>query len=189
MAHRLHGQKRMDDVESKRFTDALGLPVGWLDLPRAATDIPETVLDLLVPTGRRNASSKGFSVGPETPTPTADKTLPSTHRPGRQIRTLQKEPSGAAAPAVTQNNDQHTENERTSIEDVPIARENRGVIASATTPDTQDAYPSTSATSLETLQGIPPIAEALIKTLAGKARTGRLDEIHALQLLQQAILL
>jgi hypothetical protein len=47
----------------------------------------------------------------------------------------------------------------------------------------------TSATSLDDLQGIEPIAEALIKTLAGKARTGRLDEMKALELLQQAVLL
>jgi hypothetical protein len=42
-------------------------------------------------------------------------------------------------------------------------------------------------TSLEDLDGIEPIAEALIKTLAGKARTGRLDELKALELLQQAV--
>jgi len=47
----------------------------------------------------------------------------------------------------------------------------------------------TSATSLDDLLGIEPIAEALIKTLAGKARTGRLDEMKALELLQQAVLL
>ena len=51
------------------------------------------------------------------------------------------------------------------------------------------ARPFTSVTSLENLQGIEPIAEALIKTLAGKARTGRLDELKALELLQQAVLL
>jgi hypothetical protein len=48
---------------------------------------------------------------------------------------------------------------------------------------------SASATSLDNLNGIEPIAEALLKTLAGKARTGRLDELKALELLQQAILL
>lgn len=47
--------------------------------------------------------------------------------------------------------------------------------------------PSTSVTSLDNLHGIGPVAEALIKTLAGKARTGRLDELKALELLQQAI--
>ncbi|WP_143328104.1 hypothetical protein [Caballeronia pedi] len=61
----------------------------------------------------------------------------------------------------------------------------------ASTPPERKAspLPSTSVTSLDNLQGIQPIAEALIKTLAGKARTGRLDELKALELLQQAILL
>jgi hypothetical protein len=45
----------------------------------------------------------------------------------------------------------------------------------------------TSVTSLENLDGIEPIAEALIKTLAGKARIGRLDQLKALELLQQAV--
>jgi hypothetical protein len=49
--------------------------------------------------------------------------------------------------------------------------------------------PSPSVTSLDNLHGIEPIAEALIKTLAGKARTGRLDELKAMELLQQAVLL
>jgi hypothetical protein len=44
-------------------------------------------------------------------------------------------------------------------------------------------------TDLDTLRGIAPIAEALLKTLAGKARTGRLDEGAALRLLQQVVLL
>ena len=49
--------------------------------------------------------------------------------------------------------------------------------------------PFATVTSLDNLTGIAPIAEALIKTLAGKARTGRLDELKALELLQQAVLL
>jgi hypothetical protein len=39
------------------------------------------------------------------------------------------------------------------------------------------------------LRGIPPIAEALLKTIAAKARTGLLNEHKALELLQQMILL
>ncbi|OUL89197.1 hypothetical protein CA603_19495, partial [Paraburkholderia hospita] len=50
-------------------------------------------------------------------------------------------------------------------------------------------HPFSSVTSLDNLHGIEPISEALIKTLAGKARTGRLDELKALELLQQAVLL
>ncbi len=39
------------------------------------------------------------------------------------------------------------------------------------------------------VHGIGLIAEALRKTLAGKARTGRLDELKAQKLLQQMVLL
>lgn len=46
-----------------------------------------------------------------------------------------------------------------------------------------------SVTSLDNLHDIAPIAEALLKTPSGKARTGRLDELKALELLQQAVLL
>jgi hypothetical protein len=42
-------------------------------------------------------------------------------------------------------------------------------------------------TSLCDLIGIEPIAEVLIKTLAGKARTGRPDEMKALELLRQIV--
>jgi hypothetical protein len=56
MAHRLHGKKRMDDAEASRFTERLGLPVGWLDTPRSEAEIPESVSDLLTPAARGRAS-------------------------------------------------------------------------------------------------------------------------------------
>jgi hypothetical protein len=34
IADRLNGKKRMDSLEAGRFTERLGLPVGWLDSPR-----------------------------------------------------------------------------------------------------------------------------------------------------------
>src|ERR1700692_3722617 len=58
MDNRLYGQKRMDDAEANRFTQRLGLPTGWLDVPRSVTDIPESVSDLLVPESRRHASAQ-----------------------------------------------------------------------------------------------------------------------------------
>jgi hypothetical protein len=58
MANRFYGQKRMDDAEANRFTERLGLPTGWLDVPRSVTDIPESVSDLLVPPSRRHASAQ-----------------------------------------------------------------------------------------------------------------------------------
>jgi hypothetical protein len=56
MAHRLHGKKRMDDVEARRFTERLGLPAGWLDAPRSEAEIPESVSRLLTPAARGRAS-------------------------------------------------------------------------------------------------------------------------------------
>ena len=62
--------------------------------------------------------------------------------------------------------------------------------AASAVPQRNLAAPApASVTSLDNLHGIEPIVEALIKTLAGNARTGRLDELKALELLQQAILL
>ena len=58
MANRLYGQKRMDDAEANRFTERLGLPSGWLDVPRSVTDIPEPVSELLAPASRRPASAQ-----------------------------------------------------------------------------------------------------------------------------------
>jgi hypothetical protein len=60
---------------------------------------------------------------------------------------------------------------------------------SATPQQNPAPLPFATVTSLDNLHGIAPIAGALIKTLAGKARTGRLDELKALELLQQAVLL
>jgi hypothetical protein len=44
-------------------------------------------------------------------------------------------------------------------------------------------------TDLDTLLGIAPNAEALLKTLAGKALTGRPYQTTALRLLKQVVLL
>jgi hypothetical protein len=99
-------------------------------------------------------------------------------------------PANTATPAAAGEIGVEAQNERLPESNVSFALQRPDSLAS--TPSSsfaQDAYPSTTATNLDTLRGISPIAEALLKTLAGKARTGRLDEIKALQLLQQAILL
>ena len=52
MAHRLHGQKRMDDAEPHRIIAALELPTDWLDQPREISDVPEAVNNILAPASR-----------------------------------------------------------------------------------------------------------------------------------------
>ena len=49
MAHRLHGKKRLDDAEAERMTAVLGLPSGWLDIPRKPADVPVAVAETLTP--------------------------------------------------------------------------------------------------------------------------------------------
>lgn len=55
---RLYGQKRMDDGEAQRFTERLGLPSGWLDVPRAVIDVPEAVSTLLGPQSGQPSSAQ-----------------------------------------------------------------------------------------------------------------------------------
>src|SRR5476651_863235 len=78
MANRFYGQKRMDDAEANRFTERLGLPHGWLDVPRSVTDIPEPVSDLLVPASRRHAAAQQELPSVVEPTTTAAKKRAST---------------------------------------------------------------------------------------------------------------
>jgi hypothetical protein len=204
MAHRLHGQKRMDDAEAKRFTERLGLPIGWLDLPRSVPDIPESVSALLVPASRRHASTQQERPPAVEPTSTPAKKPASTkaqtasarhtHTPdagkARVPRSVAPETNAipmlldqplppASDPALAQLVDT----------DVSFFAARQQIEPTSVAPIVTEVRRLTSTTSLEDLQGIEPIAEALIKTLAGKARTGRLDEMKALELLQQAVLL
>ena len=137
MAHRLHGQKRLDDAEANRFTERLGLPIGWLDSARTAADIPASVTALLLPSRRAGGA--------------------------------QDEAKVRAQPVLPAAADEAPAQARLSM-DAPM-------------------QPASSTTRLDHLQGIQPIAEALLKTLAGKARAGLLDEAKALEMLQQAVLL
>jgi hypothetical protein len=194
----------MDEAEANRFTERLGLPTGWLDAPRLVTDIPESVSDLLVPESRRHASAQQELPPPVEPKATAAKTPASTkvrtagarHAPppdadhtsvptnvaaetnavmGQQDQAL----SSAADPAIRQPVDN----------DVSFSAARQQFAPASVTRVITEPRRLTSATSLDDLLGIQPIAEALIKTLASKARTGRLDEMKALDLLRQAVLL
>ncbi|MGF6931192.1 hypothetical protein OKW41_000331 [Paraburkholderia sp. UCT70] len=210
MAHRLHGKKRMDDVEANRFTERLGLPTGWLDTPRSEADIPESVSRLLTPASRGRASVEqheplaaatkdGVPVNPaEVKAHTgrvraAGRTGPDSSSPASAdvagakemiVVSLQNHVS-AAPDEPAGGSPEESDSELPAA--TPATPE---LLAAAATPQRSPALLSfASVTSLDNLHGIEPIAEALIKTLAGKARTGRLDELKALELLQQAVLL
>ncbi|OUL84239.1 hypothetical protein [Paraburkholderia hospita] len=214
IADRLHGKKRMDSVEANRFTERLGLPAGWLDSPHTDADIPESVSRLLAPAPRGRAA-----VRQDEPVAPAANDGVQVKPAGEEVRTRRKRASAAGdlaqpspvAADVAEEKDaaivspQAHEND---VSDDPAGRAPEeshaaapvstlarpesmpeSLPASGTPRQIPALLPVTSVTSLDTLHGIAPIAEALIKTLAGKARTGRLDELKALELLQQAILL
>lgn len=193
IADRLHGKKRMDSVEINRFTERLGLPVGWLDSPRTEDEIPESVSLMLAPAPRGRTSVEQRE--PQKPATidgvqgkAATKAVRTKHK--RATGTGDSEhPAPVAAEVATVKN--YAEAPAAILSLAGSMPESMPESMPAAVPSHQDLAPvsSTSATSLDNLHGIAPIAEALIKTLAGKARTGRLDELKALELLRQAILL
>ncbi|MDR5806336.1 hypothetical protein [Caballeronia sp. LZ001] len=193
MAHRLHGKKRMDEAEANRFTDRLGLPTGWLDQPRSEAEIPESVSALLAPASRARASAQEQVSRAATDDAGASDGLPPSLRVSEtpsaasasELEPVVSEPqlrsANAANPSPTNEPKQTAAIDAHAVEDdgdrVPV----RALANADLPPDL--------ATRLQGLDGISPIAEALLKTLAGKARTGRLDEFTALELLQKAVLL
>ncbi|MFM0140561.1 hypothetical protein PQQ62_31640 [Caballeronia grimmiae] len=211
MAHRLHGKKRMDDAEAERFTERLGLPRGWLDAPRSEAEVPESVTLLLAPTSR----AQGRGQAPAPSAAAGNDAAPSEAALRKTDSTLIGIPSdeqvAAWATDALSENDRLISGPDEEVDDAVAASAESSVeqatgqvpevvaavvaadLASPAAPSTsqQTTTPSTSLleTSLEGLDGIAPIAEALLKTLAGKARTGRLDELKALELLQHAVLL
>jgi hypothetical protein len=203
MANRFYGQKRMDEAEANRFTERLGLPIGWLDVPRLITDIPESVLDLLVPASRHVSAEQKQPPAIE---PIVEVTKKPASTKVRAAATRLAPPRDANGTDVSTGLALQT-NAVIGQPDqaLPLASElairqpaDNGVSFSAVRQQFAPAIAQqpiteprrvTSATNLDDLQGIEPIAEALIKTLAGKARTGHLDEFKALELLRQAVLL
>jgi len=206
MAHRLHGKKRLDAVEANRFTARLGLPSGWLDTPHAEDDIPASVSRMLAPASRARVSAQQHdSLAPATNDDMPVKAAGTKARARRarasdpESSTVSADVAGEKGAIVTSAQDHVNGFPGNVTGHLPEESDDGAPAATPATPESfaasavpqriPAALPVASLTSLDNLHGIEPIAEALIKTLAGKARTGRLDELKALELLQQAILL
>jgi hypothetical protein len=209
MAHRLYGKKRMDSVEANRFTERLGLPIGWLDTPRSDAEIPESVSSMLTPASRGRVSAQQQEpLAAATNDGVRGKLANAKAHTGRArvdaLGDSESPPPVSADDAGAKETDVVSPQDPGDLPDDLAGRslEESDGEAPAATPATPESFPASaipqrnpvplpfaSVTSLDNLHGIEPIAEALIKTLAGKARTGRLDELKALELLQQAILL
>jgi hypothetical protein len=210
MNHRLHGKKRMDSIEANRFTERLGLPVGWLDTPRSEAEIPESVSRMLTPAPRGRASLQQHEPLAATTNDGVPGKLDNAKAHTVRAQAGALGDSGSPSPVladVAGENETIVVSPQVHVSDLPDdlagrSLEETGSGAPAAEPATLESFsgfaipqrkpvprPYVSVTSLDNLHGIAPIAEALIKTLAGKARTGRLDELKALELLQQVVLL
>jgi hypothetical protein len=208
MAHRLYGKKRMDSVEANRFTEQLGLPTGWLDTPRSEAGIPESVSRLLTPASRGRASVEQHEpLAAATKDGVPGKPADAEARTRRARAGVPGDPQSSPPLSADVAAEKETigVSPEDHVSDAPDEPAGRSPEASdgdvpAATPATLPSLPAAaipqrsavplpfaSVTSLDNLHGIEPIAEALLKTLAGKARTGRLDELKALELLQQAV--
>jgi hypothetical protein len=213
IADRLNGKKRMDGAEANRFTERLGLPMGWLDVPRTDAEIPESVSRLLAPGPRGRASvqqhkplapatngTQGMRADvkvrakrgpatagedPESPSPVSADKVEDKKTIGFGPQAHVNDPLNDLAAHVSEGND----DEVTAVTSLPSESIPESLPDSATPRQNPGPRSFSSVTSLDNLDGIAPVAEALIKTLAGKARTGRLDELKALELLQQAVML
>jgi hypothetical protein len=196
--NRLYGQKRMDDAETSRFTERLGLPTAWLDIPRSVTDIPASVSALLDPQSGRPVSDqqeRSATISPE-----AAVARKSTGKKAKVASDQDAQPSevhhagdAAVTKAVVEQLDpvrpppSDLTIRQTVDDDVALSAIHQQPAPASVTEVIAEPRRSAPVTSLDDLIGIEPIAEALIKTLAGKARTGRLDEMKALELLQQIV--
>ena len=195
--NRLYGQKRMDDAEAHRFTERLGLPSGWLDAPRVVTDIPESVSALLDPQSGRPASGQPAPLATEPEAAVAGKVAnrkAKTTSPPRSQSSGTGQHNGDAATKQVVDQQKTTPASASDLairqpadSEVPTPASHPQPVPASFTEVIAEPRRSAPVTSLDDLVGIAPIAEALIKTLAGKARTGRLDEVKALALLQQIV--
>jgi hypothetical protein len=207
MAHRLHGKKRMGTVEANRFTERLGLPVGWLDTPRSEAEIPASVSHMLAPAARGRVSAQQLQSLAHTTKDDVPAKAAGANARARRARTADMENSSTVSAVVAGEQAAIVTSAQHHVNGFPNnvtgrQPEENGGGAPIATPAAPESFaasavpqrdlaapPLASVTSLGDLHGIEPIAEALLKTLAGKARTGRLDELKALELLQQMVLL
>lgn len=210
VSHRIHGQVRLEDAQVNNFTQALGLPQGWFDTPHVFADVPAEVQAMLDPGERpprgsikaqrelseqANAATGGNAVKAQKTrqvkpaAPTGAKATPSANISMPALKSGVTRPSAAPAaapapapaPAPTKVVPAAPRAQARPATAAPVAH-----VASPTPvrADSQ-AHATTQQASVfsEDLQGINPIAEALLKTLALKARQGKVSEAQALELL------
>jgi hypothetical protein len=212
ISHRLHGNKHFDENDARFFSEKLGLPENWFNLPHTEQDVPEEVLMRLrqktQPTprpaprpapARRTADHAPTSMGTVRSSETGGLSLSSAVlQPMGDPATLTHvlEPAPAAPAASRPAAAAQSELALAGDEDEATAGPSLSAAVTATRPAAAPAAQAVAAPAavaspvVEAVQSggpLGPIAEALIKTLAAKSRLGRLSEERALAMLSEAM--
>ncbi len=192
ISHRLHGNTALDEESAAFFCERLELPEGWLDAPHTEDEVPAHVWGLLA----QHAAAPAHA-NPSRPKQTIE---------AKRRRMPNEAPRAPAdIPALAQSGPTLALAERVgsaprSTAPEPL-REAAGVAlgtAAASSRPTPPAFgsgaPARGESSVtESVENpnpeLAPIAEALLKTLALKARQGRLTEEQALKLLTEVSLM
>ncbi|MDO8416331.1 MAG: helix-turn-helix transcriptional regulator [Agitococcus sp.] len=174
ISHRLHGNKHFDKDTADLFADKLQLSVGWLEVPHELADIPAAAQQLLALTApspvavekpkKAKISATPSNFGRSAELIPVGRTALSVSLTGPSII-----PRGPALPPPSV-----VHNQRATVQE-PIAQGQSPVVTVSPNPVT------------DSFTGLAPIAEALIKTLIGKARLGALSEEQACKILGEVM--
>lgn len=216
ISHRLHGNKHFDDETAQFFCEKLNLPLGWFNEPHTEDDVPAEVFQLLggspranVPSNRGGRPSRTRKTSPAAASASADAPaameMPATPAAGVALRSAVLSPSLQPAPArqpalATTAVQPAARPARTASQPASAPAPAPAPTPAAAAPAAAPAAPAPAlvpvvsaspvANVLAVAEGeLHPIAEALIKTLALKARQGKLTEETALKLLTETMAL
>lgn len=212
ISHRLHGNKHFDEGTASFFCQKLNLPEGWFNEPHTEDDVPAHVLQMLGGSPRSNVASNrgGRPSKKRTLTRAPARTpavlnMPATGDAGPALRSAvlsqpqAADEAGANTPDVAEGQAASTPAPLPgTASSVRLARGSSARQAAPSSlplaaPGVRSAATPAASPVSSALEGgdgaLGPVAEALIKTLALKARQGLLSETHALRMLTETMAL
>lgn len=206
ISHRLHGNKIFDNETAELFTRVLGLPLDWFDTPKTPADVSDQALSLLQVSRdmlRENAADeptirgKVKTVNSAPLIPATKKNAPRPVTVAVTTKAVQPAQVEAAAPLLLVAEAQRippaaASNTAGVASALPTRQEVRPpMFVAATTEAPAPAVSAVESSAMAVLEHneLPPVVEALIKTVLKKAHQGKLGEQKALEVLAQLIAL
>lgn len=178
ISHRLHGNTAMDIGTAAFFCEKLQLPDGWLDQPRKESDVPEAVWALLSQHAAGSPSATKTAAAPRAPRKKA--------QPAAEISTSLAKPAETPASVPSSLLTEASASAAAAPAQAAVTTATRPAATKA--PGAPAAAPAQNAV-FAMAESLSPIAEALLKTLSLKARSGKLSEEQALRMLTEVSLL